>query len=777
MKGMPFRKAEAAPAFSELPNLSCKLANTDESRCASRRRNSKGAAQGGAGGAGSATPLQPKEPYRATPSPEIPSCASQSSRRNSSRLSQSSRPLQPREPYRATPSPEVPSCASQSSRKRASTVDSSNRSTAPREVGRIAELFDAKGMLVEEAPNCWALVMCQQQPLHQAFDGTAKMTGLSTRQQQMNAQRCLENDQLKIGSRISEKNDEIDRLKGATKGPAFRDKQHLRHVGLLLEPFRDLTTDMVEMFAATCSLDVHDVPQAGNSAKQRWGYLKLVTCAGSSLAAALAKRRASQQEGSQPRVRKYPSSRVVGNALLTNDQRKNLLSVFERYVRRVSGPDGPSDFMRRSTWFKFLHHCGLLGKDGGVPFAQASKVFAFHVEAGVHPPSLDFPGWLQSVRRVLRGPKFFETDCEAFEQLFSCYLKRCDARLAAATAVVAFPPSIGQLRRGQDGRMERSNIKGPAAAIEQPFLPVERFGWLVVAVEEQMCEPEVLQLVHQHEGPLRGMFTFFVDHWEQVSVETDPASRRDTALAMPGQRASTVPGQTLDDDHTPPDSSSVYRGHERAGSWLAGGLADSRLQEFLLRSASFDESVMPGESRRHTTSFDEPAVGIDKRIIGPEDRYMSPECFKAMLFELGIFPQFVQTYSLGQHLVMTCARSESAAFDYETFVECLCRIFFVHLCFYGNSVQQRGSAKCKCLWLLTLLRLRCREHGSRLGLPEELVGTGAEGGQLWITSQEDFMIDSVDLKDVVFWRILDADLQPTQLRPKQGSLRNSSERR
>merc|ERR1711920_948284 len=120
---------------------------------------------------------------------------------------------------------------------------------------------------------------------------------------------------------------------------------------------------------------------------------------------------------------------------------------------------------------------------------------------------------------------------------------------------------------------------------------------------------------------------------------------------------------------------------------------------------------------------------------GPGETLMTGDCFKAFLANLEMYPQFVQTYNLGQHVMLTLTRSHKMNLDYETFVECVCRIFFVHLCFYGNIVQQRASAKCKCLWLLTLLRLRCRDHGSRLGLPEELVGTGAEGGQLWITTR------------------------------------------
>merc|ERR1712226_1069515 len=62
---------------------------------------------------------------------------------------------------------------------------------------------------------------------------------------------------------------------------------------------------------------------------------------------------------------------------------------------------------------------------------------------------------------------------------------------------------------------------------------------------------------------------------------------------------------------------------------------------------------------------------------------MPRENFESMLHALQLFPQYVQTYSMKQHLDVSLGRRGLSQLTYATFIECLFRIGFVHLCGYA----------------------------------------------------------------------------------------------
>eukprot|EP00932_Pfiesteria_piscicida_P022359 SRR837773.9117.p1 GENE.SRR837773.9117~~SRR837773.9117.p1 ORF type:complete len:222 (-),score=25.39 SRR837773.9117:41-706(-) len=202
--------------------------------------------------------------------------------------------------------------------------------------------------------------------------------------------------------------------------------------------------------------------------------------------------------------------------------------------------------------------------------------------------------------------------------------------------------------------------------------------WHIAAAEEQICEPEVMHLLHTFRLPLQELFCHFADNQGE-----------DLALK----------------------DGSIWSEH------CTAVLSERALHEFL----------------------------------------------EAMHF----FPDVVQVFTLRQHLAVFVRRRGAECrqqlpgirLDFRCFLECLCRIAFVYLSFYGNAVQQQAPSIWKCLWLLSLLRIRCRDLGPHLGLPESLVGgphLPHDGGKLWRVRVESPPVDTLRLEDLVFWPALEA---------------------
>lgn len=284
-----------------------------------------------------------------------------------------------------------------------------------------------------------------------------------------------------------------------------------------------------------------------------------------------------------------------------------------------------------------------------------------------------------------------------------------------------------------------------------------------------MCEPEVLQVLHEFEVPLQGLFA----HYASPLIQTSPADRTPSAgcgapTAAPRDRPSMdglcPPGSVYDEDvcDVPLDESDGHlgfvtgesvplRGHEgpgRPGTSLDDYTASA---DDVFENGPRNVVAHRGVPPPLVASGSEPAEASGEDVaLGT----VSPAGFEQLLVDFELFPTIIQTHSANQHLQISLRRRERQDLTYPAFVECLCRIAFVYLGAYGNSVQQSAPAKRKCLWLMTLLQVGCqdlemdvRPKGRRTSSPNTA----------WPRNLR-FDLDREPLRSLVLWKTLDAEV-------------------
>merc|ERR1712232_1059181 len=154
---------------------------------------------------------------------------------------------------------------------------------------------------------------------------------------------------------------------------------------------------------------------------------------------------------------------------------------------------------------------------------------------------------------------------------------------------------------------------------------------------------------------------------------------------------------------------------------------------------------------------------------------LSRENFENMLRALRIFPEFVQTHSMQQHVDLSLSRRGITELTYAAFVECLCRIAFIYLCTYGNGVQQAAPSQMKAMWLLTLLRVRCRDY-RELNLCEGLAGPqDGSGGKLW-EKRRITNLEKLRLERSILWRTMEAEIDSSRFQ-KEDKSKSKNQRR
>jgi len=159
---------------------------------------------------------------------------------------------------------------------------------------------------------------------------------------------------------------------------------------------------------------------------------------------------------------------------------------------------------------------------------------------------------------------------------------------------------------------------------------------------------------------------------------------------------------------------------------------------------------------------------------------MRTERFEEMLRDLGFFPHIVQQHSAKMHILAAQDRcgnildrcgnilgstasghrlitsagrrrrtligradpSGARPLSYESFLLCICRISFVYLSVYGNSIQQASSSKRKCLWMLTFLRVKTSGTSPQCAVGEDI----------W-NSRCTCNLDAMPLKSLVLQRL------------------------
>ncbi|CAE8653131.1 unnamed protein product, partial [Polarella glacialis] len=496
------------------------------------------------------------------------------------------------------------------------------------------------------------------------------------------------------------------------------DAQRTRHLRLLFTPIKDLPTDpRFKELLTSQEIDErkgNDRDEQSRLAKQKVQSSFMKATKNARKMVVLGSKLQELAVVDTHAVPKAPGISTGG--ALTNHQRSILLTVFQRYVLRGSG-QSRCTLMQRCTWFRFLVHCKLIGPESpentAVSFASAAKIFRFYTEAGLTAgspglPVLTFSGWANAAQCVIRKACQHASQQEVVTSMFEVYLISASQRLGMKPEELqGTAQSLGQSGRAslnQSRNMSVANTRsmsfsyqlimagangGSSEADDGPEDPEGDAShapllWHVICAEEQMCEPESLQIIED-----------FRDHFEQLFLH-----------------------------------------YTRKG----GG----------------------GRDTVTDTAADSP--------------FMSPGSFKRMLQELHFFPELVQTYSLQKHLAISQARAGSEQLNFETFVEILCRIAFVHLCIYGNSAQQASTAKSKCVWLLAMIMARLppellRAFSMRTASTPGTWTTEASGDpdraamdaslsthaeSIWQTDT-DLDISDCPVEELILWQTINAD--------------------
>eukprot|EP00927_Polykrikos_kofoidii_P022323 TRINITY_DN20870_c0_g2_i1.p1 TRINITY_DN20870_c0_g2~~TRINITY_DN20870_c0_g2_i1.p1 ORF type:complete len:1106 (-),score=180.65 TRINITY_DN20870_c0_g2_i1:45-3362(-) len=392
---------------------------------------------------------------------------------------------------------------------------------------RITSFFDRFGKMVPEVPPHWALAASGNHPLNT----TVKLdkpgpSALSRRMQVVSARRTLEKDRQLTDKRVE--------LLSDANGSSKVDQQKLRNRLLLIQPLQSLS-DCTDHF--TQILDDMDKHFIHNLKKGTSGSAGAKFKKATSRVMRLAKMKhhpfqteeEEEEEASVLPSISRESIALVSTPAITSQQRTRMSTIFHTYTYRVAGPSR-LDLMQRSTWFRFLHHCELLGTVGGISFSQGSAIFAIFSK-GHDPPMLTLGSWFAAVQRVLRGPNFFSTQTEMLTHFFDVYLRRCEARLGGSSIpvitvnglTIAEPSRVsfvsctssitcGGVPVADEVQVRRASGEGSAGVK----------GWLKDRAEEQLCEPEVLALMHGYAKPLLVLFRHFARRrpLEDVDVET-----------------------------------------------------------------------------------------------------------------------------------------------------------------------------------------------------------------------------------------------------------------
>jgi len=603
---------------------------------------------------------------------------------------------------------------------------------------RITTFFDPKGILNTQAPRNWALASCRVHPFHRSQTTDAQHPSLNKRRQEVNAQNTLARAQLRVDTELQASLTRFGKMQEV-------DAQKARYLNLFFEPLVNLTGPMLEELADELDADEQGGEDRRGDASPRMS--KLLTDFRRFQRAEMSPslgRRASPAKQPSARSRRISVStgRNFGGAIVLlrggdRGERQLLEAVHTHYASRIA-ESGYSDQMKRATWFRFLHHCGLLGPDG-VSFTKAAETFDVFAQLerdaeeqevlGNAEPFLSFSSWVGALQYVLLNASGHSgTDAERVRHFYDVGLPQCRERLNIHPPSQESPrmsspasllwcttprPQTGHLTprflgeppelqdREPSQRTARSSATqastarssatqasttqaspSPSCRATSPVHPQGGlYGWQIALAEERMCEPEVQQLVEEFREPLRELFQHY---------------------------ASLAPGAS---------------GQERASSRAH---FDPQLDRIVPAEVPAEAECPPAQN---------------------QGQMMNPINFQALLQDAGLYPNTVQIHTVRQHLRISLARDGLLELTYPAFVECLFRIAFVYLLIYGNDVQQEAPSKWMCLWLVAVLSARCPSTGAKA---EKQLNS-----RIW--QREPCTLDSLSLRQLTLFRILDAE--------------------
>eukprot|EP00929_Paragymnodinium_shiwhaense_P070579 TRINITY_DN35742_c0_g1_i1.p1 TRINITY_DN35742_c0_g1~~TRINITY_DN35742_c0_g1_i1.p1 ORF type:complete len:1144 (+),score=242.65 TRINITY_DN35742_c0_g1_i1:185-3616(+) len=385
-------------------------------------------------------------------------------------------------------------------------------------------LFDSRGFLHPGTPANWTARRCKAS--HNIAPGHPNTEKLRKSEQSANEKRALRNNKLITNSRIAD-------LKHLQED---RDDHFPHFVKLVLHPTEECISDFEEACEYLESAHQHQAkvrcPDSRSAARARW--IKAVGM--------IIRARHARWPGLEDEDGDETGLQTIRIGLpLSSEQQKTLGIVFKYYTTRVACPGQNESVMQRCTWFRFWHHTGLLSARGGVTLHQASSVFDLFAEQRTLPPTLSLAGWMAALQKILisRGS---QSDENMVQELFGTLLKRCvelygvklvpeknaDEELRRAREA-AIAQSLFSGRQGEYERVMEAfatSVSGDrdAAATEQGsasrgsqtggYTKTAAVGvgvppWACALAEEQLCEPEVMQCLHEYVVPLRCLFLYY----------------------------------------------------------------------------------------------------------------------------------------------------------------------------------------------------------------------------------------------------------------------------
>lgn len=661
---------------------------------------------------------------------------------------------------------------------------------------KIAAFFDPRGILNTQAPCNWALATSRVRPFHHSQCSEAKHASLNKRRQELNARDTLARAQRKVDAELQ--------ASLARFGKTHEvDAQKVRYLRLLFEPLVQLSEEMMEELADELQADEHggDAGDEGGDPLPRVSLWFLEFQRRHTLSA-LSERYSSPDASPRPVNGKggqmKPAGEAVrgalkgmgnfsaGQVLLKGGDRQLLQAVHARYASRVA-ETGRSEQMKRSTWFRFLHHCGLLGPHG-VSFAKASEtfeVFADHEAeardadweaAGSQEPSLNFASWAGAVQYVLlHASRRVGTEAEIIRTFYDVCLKQCRERICFSESATLPPPTLPAFRHsgGSSGARPASEAKSAAdphrLAAELTLRPVTTEPPEVADSESASASPSPTA------AKLRLGRTF--SRASTTSLREASAAPSRPATSPPVRQGGLLGWQAAlaEERMCEPEVVRLVQEYQQPLRLLFQHYASGRAEAAASRREGPEGSEASSTGQGNSFHFDR----VDEQDFTAEDlgssharQLMSPIAFQTLLQDLHLYPEIVQIHSLRQHLHLSLSRDGLPALTYPAFVECLLRTAFVYLSIYGNNIQQEAPSKWMGLWLFGLLSVRCRALGPVLGLPEKLSGGAAqrpkEGAEeddgaahcrLWPRDPVD--LDSAPLRRLTLHRTIDAELSTT----------------
>lgn len=382
--------------------------------------------------------------------------------------------------------------------------------------GRIMSFFNDRGFRDKKAAPGWALRVFKTN-LHKSYvPSDITPSELPEWQRVKNAKDALEKDRVELDLNLKEEaKSHFDSL----KNPLASEVEQ-RSLKLLFEPMKDFLDNMPKELHDEAVAEIKGLVLENKKRQDINAQLarSIVQIGGITLKAATL----------QDTEDRGPSCTSNFNTA----QRITLQTYFERYTLRVSSSN--VDKMYRSTWFRLLGDMKLLGPDS-ITFSRAKDVFHMFSEfQGGSVPILTFANWLNALQYVLKVPRLYPTQVQLCEALFEKLLKLCEHRLP--------DPSISQsFKESAKKSSPKKGVVGRQATKKKE--ENNNDGWCLALAEEQICEPEVVEMVEEFRGLFKAIYDAYAVEEPSAYPGKDPEKGKGVPALFSGFGSTSRLGQ------------------------------------------------------------------------------------------------------------------------------------------------------------------------------------------------------------------------------------------